>query len=62
MHFLRSLVHRMGQELSQRSVSAQLPEYESFFHYTSGRWLYNEKEREWLHVSSPLELMTLYFQ
>ena len=50
MLFLRSkkslLVHRMGEELSQRTLSAtQLPEDESFFHYTSGRWLYNEKER-----------------
>ena len=43
-------VHRM-MTLSQRTASSaqleqQQQQEESFFHYNSGRWLYNEKERE----------------
>jgi hypothetical protein len=37
----------MTPKLLQRmSISALPPEHESYFHYNSGRRLYNEKERE----------------
>ena len=51
MLFMRSKkslpVDRMSQQLAQRAaIHTLLPDHESFFRYNSGRWLYNERERE----------------
>ena len=41
-------VHRLTPRLPQRTAfsTQRSSEQESYFHYNSGRWLYNEKERE----------------
>jgi hypothetical protein len=64
MLFLRSKkslpVDRFGQHvaLAQRTaIHTQLPDYESFFCYNSGCWLYNESERRHCFTHLPQNLL-----
>jgi hypothetical protein len=50
----------MSQELAHcLAFSTHFSEHESFFHYDSGRWLYNEKEREYRKSRLPWLLVAL---
>ena len=63
MLFLRSKkslpVDRMGQyvSLQRTTIHTQLPDHESFFRYTSGRWLYNESKRRHYFTHLPRNLL-----
>lgn len=47
-----ALSHRMAPSRSQFTTQAYLDEREGLFKYTRGRWLFNEREREYSSTSA----------
>ncbi|KAH0834238.1 hypothetical protein J3R83DRAFT_11555 [Lanmaoa asiatica] len=57
--FKRFSVRRRDARDSERVASAKDSEYDQFFRYTSGRWIYNERERERLFLLQTLLIRKL---